>query len=62
MHDCCPKAYLFNGLEEVLFVWSVGWDAAVTTKLERGHEYAHRILLIFSEAVLVVVHYFIKVQ
>lgn len=45
---CLYRTYLFYGLEQVLFVWSVGWDAAMATKLERGHEYTHGILLVFG--------------
>ncbi len=59
---CICRSHLFYGLEQVLFVWSVGWDAAVPTKLQRGHENTHGILLVFGEAVLVIVQHLIQVQ
>lgn len=45
-----------------MFVWSIGWDAAMATKLERGHEYAHGVLLVFGQAVLVIVQHLVQVQ
>ena len=62
MTVCLCKIYLFHGLEQVLFVRSVGWDAAMATKLERGHEYTYGILFLFGEAVLVVVQHLVQVQ
>lgn len=47
---------------QLLFVWSVGWDAAMATKLQRGHENTHSILLIFGEAVLVIMQHLVQVQ
>lgn len=54
--------YLLYGLEQVLFVWTVGWDAAMATKLEGGHEDPHGMLLVFGEAVLVIVQHLVQVQ
>lgn len=62
MTVCLCRTYLFHGFEQVLFVWNVGWDAAMATKLQRGHEYTHCVLLVFGEAVLVIVQHLIQVQ
>lgn len=45
-----------------MFVWSIGWDAAMTAKLERGHEYTHGALLFFDEVILVIVQHLVQVQ
>lgn len=34
----------------------------MATKLERGHEYAHGVLLVFGQAVLVIVQHLVQVQ
>lgn len=34
----------------------------MATKLERGHEYTHGILIVFGEAVLVIVQHLIQVE
>lgn len=62
MSVCLCLTCLLYGLEQVLFVWGVGWDTAMATKLERGHEYTHSALLVFGEAVLVIVQHFVQVQ
>lgn len=41
---------------------SVGGDAAMAAELERGHEYTHSVLLVFGEAVLVIVEHLVQVQ
>lgn len=43
-------------------MWSAGWDAAVAAELEGGHEHAHGVLLVFGEAVFVIVQHLIQVQ
>lgn len=43
-------------------MWSIGWDAAMTAKLERGHEYTHGALLFFGEVILVIVQHLVQVQ
>lgn len=58
-NGCLYRTYLFYRPEQVLFMWCIGWDAAMATKLERGHEYAHGILLVFGEVVLVIVEHLI---
>lgn len=45
-----------------MLVWRVGWDAAMATQLERGHEDTHGVLLVFGEAVFVIVQHLIQVQ
>lgn len=45
-----------------MFVRSIGWDAAMTAKLERGHEYTHGALLFFGEVILVIVQHLVQVQ
>lgn len=45
-----------------MFVRSIGWDAAMTTKLERGHEYTHGALLFFGQVILVIVQHLVQVQ
>lgn len=56
------RPHLFYGLEQVLLVRRVGRDAAVAAELERGHENAHGVLLVFAQAVFVVVQHLVQVQ
>lgn len=56
------RRYLFHGLEQILLVRCVGRNAAMATKLERGHEHTHGILLVFGEAVFVIVQQLIQVE
>lgn len=54
--------YLFYGLEQILLVSCVGRDAAVAAQLERGHEHAHGVLLVFAQAVFVIVQHLVQVE
>lgn len=62
----CPviniKTDLFYGLEQILLVSCVGRNAAVATKLERGHEHPHGVLIVLGEAVFVVVQHLVQVE
>lgn len=60
--QCVRTTCLFYGFEQILFVWSVGWDAAMAAELEGGHEHAHGVLLVFGEAVFVIVQHLVQVQ
>lgn len=56
------RVHLFDGLEQILLVRRIGRDAPVAAELERGHENAHSVLLVFGEAVFVIVQHLIEVQ
>lgn len=56
------STYLLYGLQQVLLVWGAGRDAAMAAQLQRGHEHAHGALLVFREAVSVVVQHLVQIQ
>lgn len=56
------RSYVFYGLEQILLERSIGWDAAMATKLEWGHEQTNGVLLLFGEAVFVILKHLIQVQ
>lgn len=60
--DCVCKTYLIYSSEQLWSVWSIGWNAAMATKLERGHEYTYGVLFVFGEAVLVIMQHLKQVQ
>lgn len=56
------KTDLFYGLEQILLVSCVGRNASVATKLERGHEHTHGVLIVFGETVFVIMQHLVQVE
>lgn len=56
------KTHLFYGLQQIFFMRSIGWDTSMATKLERGHENTNCILILFCEAVPVIMQHLIQIQ
>lgn len=54
--------YLFYGLEQILLMSCIGRDVAMATKLERGHEHTHGVLLVFGKAVFMIMQHLMQVE